>query len=251
MQPIVSIALRAAQSAADKINYTIENIDKLMDEGDSREDVLKKAFEDAAWRARKAIRNAHTKHHIDSPQIGMEESREWDGQSKWVVDVASGINNIKAGYPGFLVNVSLYTKDKIDVAAIVDPMSEDFMTAQRGRGVQANERRVRAVYAPIANATASLQTADIDLITQWHSRTSELRMTGCGLLNFVHLAAGKTNVAVAQNLSPADMATAMLIAQESGALTGNATGAPVKMDSGELMAAAPRLFKHIVASNMA
>lgn len=249
MQPIVSIALRAAQSAADKINYTIENMDNLMDEGDSREDVLKKAFDDAAWRARKAIRNAHTKHHIDSPQIGMEESREWDGQSKWVIDVAAGINNLKSGYPGFLVNVSLYTKDKIDVTAIVDPMTEDYMTAQRGRGVQLNERRVRADTASINAATVAIHSTDIELVTQWSQRTTELRMTGCGLLNFVHLAAGRTHVAVAQNLTPADMATAMLISQESGALTGNAKGGPVKMDSGELMAAAPRLFKQIVGSN--
>jgi myo-inositol-1(or 4)-monophosphatase len=249
MQPIVSIALRAAQSAADKINYTIQNMDNLMDEGDSREDVLKKAFDDAAWRARKSIRNAHTKHHIDSPQIGMEESREWDGQSKWVIDVAAGLKNLKSGFPGFLVNVSLYTKDKIDVTAIVDPMSEDYMTAQRGRGVQLNERRVRADAAPINAATVAIQTSDIELLTTWSQRTAELRITGCGLLNFVYLASGRTHVAIAQDLSSADMATAMLIAQESGALTGNAHGGPVKMDSGELMAAAPRLFKQIVATS--
>lgn len=127
MQPILAIALRAAQSAADKLNYTVLNILSLTADGDSRKDVFDKAIEDAAWRARKTIRNAHTQHHIDSVQLGMEESRDWDKQSRWVIDVACGEENLRQGLPGFVVNVALYTKDKIDCVAIVDPMSGDYM----------------------------------------------------------------------------------------------------------------------------
>lgn len=248
MQPIVSIALRAAQSAADKINYTLLNMANLTAEGATREEVLNKAIEDAAWRARKTIRNAHTKHHIDSVQLGLEESRDWDRQSKWVIDVASGETNLRAGFPGFLINIALYTKDKIDVVAIVDPMTGDHITAQRGRALQMNERRIRAEVVPFNQAIIAIDTPDFDVVAHWRQRTPLIRMTGCPLYNFVLLASGKANIAIAQNMSPSDMASAMLIATESGALTGNAKGGPVAIAKGELLAAAPKLYKQAVSA---
>ena len=246
MQPILTIALRAAQSAADKLNYTVNNISQLTAEGDTRKDVYDKAIEDAAWRARKTIRTAHTKHHIDSVQIGLEESRDWDGQSSWIIDVACGESNLRSGYPVFLVNVALYTKGKIDCAAIVNPMTEEFITVSKGRGVQIRERRVRAEYTPLSNAICAIETQRIDVLTKWFENTASIRTTGCGLQAFVDLVAGRTQIAVADGLSPSDMATAILLTQEAGALTGDLNARPVKIDKGELIAAAPKLFKQLL-----
>lgn len=246
MQPILTIALRAAQGAADKLNYTVNNISQLTAEGETRKDIFDKAIEDAAWRARKAIRAAHTAHHIESVHIGMEESREWDGQSQWLIDVASGESNLRQGYPNFLVNVALFTKGKIDCVAIVNPMTEEWLVVSKGRGVQFGERRVRAEYTPLQNALCAITTDSSETLTRWWDTAAELRMTGCALQNFVDLAAGRVHVAVADNLSKADISSAMLIAQESGALTGDLQAKPVKMDKGELIAAAPKLFKQIM-----
>ena len=246
MQPILTIALRAAQSAADKLNYTVTNINQLTAEGESRKTIFDKAIEDAAWRARKVIRAAHSAHHIESVQIGLEESRDWDGQSKWLIDVASGEANLRQGYPNFLVNVTLFTKNKVDCTAIVNPMTEEWLTAFKGRGVQLGERRVRVDYAPLKNALCALSVDNEDILLKWFGKAGDIRISGCPLQNFVDLAAGRVHISVAENLSPADMASALLIAQESGALTGNTQGKPVKLDSGELMAAAPKLFKQIM-----
>jgi myo-inositol-1(or 4)-monophosphatase len=248
MQPIVAIALRAAQSAADKLNYTVSSISQLTAEGETREDVFSKAIEDAAWRARKTIRNAHTKHHIDSVQLGLEESREWDGQSLWLIDVASGETNLRKGHPNFLVNIALYTKGKIDCAAVVNPMTGEFATVSKGRGVQFGDRRVRAEFTQLKNAVCAIETNDSEILAKWNDSVAALRMTGCALQNFIDLAAGRVDLAIAQNMSAADLATSMLISQEAGALTGDVNGKPLKMDRGELMAAAPRLFKQLMSS---
>lgn len=248
MLPIVTIALRAAESAADKLNYSINNIGQLTAEGETRNDVLDKAIEDAAWRARKTIRTAHTAHHIDSVQLGMEESRDWDGQSRWVIDVASGETNLRNGHTAFLVNIALYTKGKIDCLAIVNPMTSEFITASRGRGAQFGDRRVRAEFTPLKAAVCAVESNDINVIAKWHEKTGAIRVTGCPLQNFVDLAAGRVQISIAQGLSESDMASAMLLAQESGALTGDITGRPLKQDRGELMAAAPRLFKQLMTA---
>jgi len=128
-------------------------------------------------------------------------------------------------------------------------MTEQFMTASRGRGVQYTDRRVRAEYAPMAQATCAIETKNSELLSKWNETAGEIRFTGCALLNFVNLAAGLVNVAIAQNMSPSDLASSMLIVQESGALTGDAEGKPVKMDKGELMAAPPKLFKQLMSRN--
>lgn len=249
MQPILTIALRAAQSAADKLNYTVNNIPQLTAEGATRKDVFDKAIEDAAWRARKVIRAAHPKHHIESLQIGMEESRDWDGQSAWLVDVAAGEDNLRKGHPGTLISVALYTKGRIDCAALVDPLTGDNMTVSRGRGVQFNERRCRIEYTPLNQAICALETTDGELISQWLNKSHALRISGCGLLNFMSLAAGRVDVAIAQKMSPSSFNAALLIAQEMGALTGSADGKPVKADKGDLMAASPKLFKQLMAQS--
>ena len=246
MQPILTIALRAAQSAADKLNYTVTNIAQLTAEGASRKDVFDKAIEDAAWRARKTIRTAHTRHHIDSVQIGMEESREWDGQSSWMIDVAVGETNLRNGYPIFLVNISLYTKGKIDCAVVINPMTEEFLTASKGRGVQVGTRRVRTEYTPLTHAVAAVESTDSEVVSYWLEKAGGLRMTGCPLQAFVDLAAGRVNIAVADELSESDMHTAMLIAQECGALTGDLNARPVKISQGVLLAAPPKLFKQLL-----
>jgi myo-inositol-1(or 4)-monophosphatase len=246
MQPILTIALRAAQSAADKLSYTVQNIAQLTAEGESRKDVFDKAIEDAAWRARKVIRAAHTRHHIDSVQIGLEESREWDGQSRWLIDVAAGESNLRNGYPVFLVNVALFTKGKIDAVAIVNPMTEEFLVASKGRGVQFGERRVRCEYTPLNNAVAAVETTDIEVFHRWFDAAAAIRTTGCPLQAFIDFAAGRVNIAVAQNMSEADLHSAMLIAQEAGALTGDISAHPVKLSKGELLAAPPKLFKQLL-----
>lgn len=247
MQPILTIALRAAQSAADKLNYTASNIAQLTAEGDSRKDIFDKAIEDAAWRARKAIRAAHTAHHIESIQIGMEESRDWDGQSRWLIDVAAGENNLRLGYPSTLVNIALYTKGKIDCVAVVNPLTGEWLVASKGRGVQLGERRVRADYTPLKSALCALSTTNDQTLLHWFNQANDIRISGCALQNFVDLAAGRVHIAVADQLTDADIASAMLIAQESGALTGDLQGKPVKLDKGELLAATPKLFKQVLS----
>lgn len=247
MQPILTIALRAAQSAADKLNYTVTNIAQLTADGASRKDVFDKAIDDAAWRARKSIRTAHTRHHIDSVQIGMEESRDWDGQSSWLIDVAAGETNLRNGYPAFLVNVALYTKGKIDCVVVVNPMTEEFLTASKGRGVQVGTRRVRSEFTPLNMAVAAVESNSPELFTIWCEKAAGIRTTGCGLQAFVDMAAGRVNIAVADDLSDADIHAALLIAQEAGALTGDLTGRPVKFTKGELLAAPPKLFKQLLS----
>ncbi|MHA7879972.1 MAG: inositol monophosphatase family protein [Saccharospirillum sp.] len=248
MQPILTIALRAARAAADKLSYTLANIEALTVEGDSRKDVFDKAIVDAAWRARKAIRKAHQRHHIDSLHIGMDESRDYDGQSCWKINVLSGEDNYRSGYPGFLINISFYLKDRIEATTLLDPTTGDEFTAMRGRGVQLNERRVRVQGDHLDRAMAAIECRRFEDYAAFAGQVKQLRISGCGLLNMAHLVAGRVQLAFADDLNDIDFAAASLLAQEAGALAGDRNGGPASAKSGELLAAAPKVFKQYLAS---
>lgn len=247
MQPILTIALRAAQGAADKLSYTL---DQLMqsNEPEKRQEILDKAIEDAAWRARKAIRAAHGRHHIDCVQLGFEESRDWDGQSRWLIDVCTGELNLRCGYPAFLVNIALYSQDKIDCAVVYNPANETFISVAKGRGVHCRNRRVRAQLTTLPQALCGVETKRGELLAHWCQRSAGVRTTGCGLQAFIDLALGHVQIAIAEELSPAEINTALLIVQEAGALSGDLNGRPLKTSGGELLAASPKLFKQLLSS---
>jgi len=248
MQPIQNIALRAARGGADKLSYTLSNIESLTVEGASRKDVFDKAIEDAAWRARKAIRKAHQRHHIDSLHIGMDESRDHDGQSCWKINVLAGEYNYRSGFPGYLINIAYYVKDRIEAVALLDPVTGDEYTAMRGRGMQLNERRMRADGTSLDNAIAAIDSSDFSQAQRWAERTAALRVTGCGLLNIAYLATGRVQLAYADNLNDYDFHAASLLIQESGALSGDRNGGPASASKAELLAAAPKVFKQALAS---
>ncbi|MCH8529360.1 MAG: hypothetical protein LAT65_00785 [Saccharospirillum sp.] len=248
MQPILTIALRAARGAADKLSYTLANIDSLTVEGDSRKDVFDKAIEDAAWRARKAIRKVHQRHHIDSLHIGMEESRDYDGQSCWKINVLSGEDNYRSGYPGFLVNISYFVKDRIEATALLDPISGDEFTAMRGRGVQLNERRVRAQGDHLDRTMAAVDCRHFEDYQAFANHVKQLRISGCGLLNIANLVAGRVQLAFADDLNDIDFAAAGLLVQEAGALAGDRNGGPASNKTNELLAATPKVFKQFLAA---
>ncbi|WP_108125049.1 inositol monophosphatase family protein [Saccharospirillum mangrovi] len=249
MQPILTIALRAARAAADKLSYTLANIDSLTAEGDSRETVFDKAIEDAAWRARKAIRKAHQRHHIDCLQIGRDESRDYDGESVWQINIISGEANYRTGYPGYLINISYYRSDRIEAVALLDPASGDEFGAMRGRGAQLNERRLRVANVSLDSALAAIEATDMTETARWSERVAGVRVTGCGLLSLANLVAGRVQLAYADNLNAIDFAAASLLLQEAGALSGDRNGGPASAKKGELLAAAPKTFKQWLAAH--
>lgn len=246
MQPTLNIALRAARSAADKLSYTQINIASLTAEGATRKEVFDKAIDDAAWRARKAIRKAHQRHHIDSLHLGMDESRDYDGHSCWKLNVLAGESNYRRGYPGYLVSIAYYSKDRIEAAALLDPVTGDEFTAMRGRGVQLNERRMRVEATGLESALAGIETRDVTEIARWADKVAELRVSGCALLSMAYLAAGRVQLAYADHLNDYDFPVASLMIQESGALSGDRHGGPASAQKGELLAASPKLFKQLL-----
>jgi myo-inositol-1(or 4)-monophosphatase len=69
-----------------------------------------------------------------------------------------------------------------------------------------------------------------------------LRRPGAASLDLVYVAAGRYDGFFESELKPWDMAAGALIVTEAGGLVGNYRGEEGFMESGEIMAANPRIF---------
>lgn len=238
MQPTLTIALRAADSAADKLNYTLENLGMLMAEGASKAEVIAKAIDDAAYRVEKVISNAYENEKVFFTH---QQSPTSADKNYWQAAIICGQQNFAHGFPFFALVVAKIAEGKIEHVAVVNPMNEDKYTASRGRGAQFNERRIRTnkQVNPSSAFVASYKPSNVEF--------SGLRMTGCSVLDIVATAAGQFDAAFAKVEHPFELQAALVVAHEAGCLSGTEQGSTLNSHATEAMVANAKLFKKLIS----
>ena len=249
MQPTLTIALRAARAAAEKLKYTHDQKPTALAEGKSAQAVLEDAIEGASIRVGKVIRKAHPGHNIEVLQTGLNEARTPEDDILWRINLLSGAENYEFGMPDVAVSVAYLVKGKVEHAAVVNPFTEEEYTATRGRGMQHSGRRVRVSnQKKLSGALVAL--ADISLtdglVAQLQEQEARIRISGCGLLDLANAASGRVSVALVNHLNEYELQVASLFAQEAGGLTSTLTGQPVKSDSAQMLIANAKLFKALM-----
>jgi len=242
MHPTLTIALRAAQAAADKLAFVTNNLDMLTAEGDSHSKVVESALDDAAYRCEKIITNSFEDAKIFYAHESTIPTK--DNQEYWYVNVLSGSNNFAVGLGYFSVVVSQYKLGKIENTIIVNPMTEEVYSASKGRGAQYNEKKIRC------KQKREVQDAAIANFAQngWDEGSLFTRINGDSVLDLCHLASGQFDAVFADVGHPMDLHAALLVTSEAGALSGTPTGAPLKSTDTQALLANAKLFKALIVS---
>jgi len=242
MHPTLTIALRAAQAAADKLAYVTNNLDMLTAEGDSHSKVVEKALDDAAYRCEKIITNAFEDAKIFYAHESTIPTK--DNQEYWYVNVLAGSNNFAVGFGYFCVVVSQYKSGKIENTIIVNPMAEEVYSASKGRGAQYNEKKIRCKQKREISDSAIANFEKND----WDNGSLFTRITGCSVLDLCHLASGQFDAVFAKVDHPMDLQASLLVTSEAGALSGTPQGAPLKSDATLALVANAKLFKTLIVN---
>jgi len=239
MHPTLNIALRAARSAADKLSYVSDNFPALMAEGDTKQQVIEKAMDDASYRVEKTITNAY-----DGVKVffAHQAGPTSDDKDYWVINVLCGSKNFLMGFPYFCVIASQYANGRIENTAIVNPMDQNEFIASRGRGAQFKDKRIRCSnQRDISQAVI----ADFDGHAQG-VKGGFSRITGCSVLDIAYSAASKIDAVYAKVEHPMELDAALLIANEAGCLSGSLTGATLAKGATTAIAANAKLFKQLI-----
>ncbi len=250
MHPMLNIAVRAARNAGEIIVRHSNRIDELTITRKDRNDFVSEVDRQAEDEIIAIIRKSYPDHAILAEESGEREGKNDD--FLWIIDPLDGTTNFLHGMPQFAVSIALQHKGRLEQGVVYDPMRQELFTASRGSGAFLDNRRIR-VSKQVGLAGALLGTG-FPYKDQEHLETylamfkalivdsAGIRRPGSAALDLAYVAAGRFDGFWEIGLNPWDMAAGILLVREAGGLVGDFAGGHDYMKSGNVVAAAPKLF---------
>ncbi len=178
-----------------------------------------------------------------------EEGGRRDGADKthtWIVDPLDGTTNFLHGIPQFAISIALEREGMIVAAVVYNPVTEEFFTAERGKGAFLNDRRLRvAARQRLENAVVACGLphrgrGDLALFRKEFAAVQEqvtgLRRFGAASLDLAWTAAGRFDAFWERDLSPWDMAAGVLLVREAGGYVTDLDGGDGMLAKGHILA---------------
>ncbi len=165
----------------------------------------------------------------------------------WLIEPINGIENFKRGIPIFAICIAVI-KDKDTIAsAIFDPVRDEFIFAEKGKGAYLNGRRIRVSNRiNLKNSLISVEINSEDKILNMLFDLKEidknnLRFFLCSALSFSWVSCGKIECFFSNNINQSVLECGKLILRESGGYFSEHTTS----DKTRLIAANPIIHKHL------
>lgn len=195
------------------------------------------------------IRRAFPDHAVVCEEGGI---RRADGEWQWLVDPLDGTANFVHGFPHYAVSIALLRRGTPVIGVIFDPFKNELFLAERGEGATLNQRKIRVSetatlpgaligtgipYRPDQDLEAYLETL------RTIAREANVRRAGAAALDLAYVACARLDGFWEFGLRPWDVAAGVVIVREAGGLVGEPAGDGDCLESGDVMAANPALFK--------
>ncbi|MEE9493087.1 MAG: inositol-1-monophosphatase [Gammaproteobacteria bacterium] len=252
MHPMLNIAIRAARKAGDIIVRSLSRVEQLKIDQKDRNDFVTEVDRKAEEEIIYVIRKAYPDHAILAEESGSHEGNEFE----WIIDPLDGTTNFLHGFPQFSVSIALRQKGRLEQAVVYDPMRQELFTATRGGGAFLDDRRIRV--SQRRSLEGALLGTGFPYRDQTHMDTylemfkalaknaAGIRRPGSAALDLSYVAAGRLDGFWELDLNIWDMAAGVLLIREAGGLVGDLAGGHDFLESGNIVAATPKLFPHIL-----
>lgn len=252
MHPMLNIAVRAARNAGRIISRNMDRVDTLTIETKQRNEFVTEVDRQAEAEIIQTLHRSYPDHAFWAEESG----RQGDSDYVWIIDPLDGTTNFIHGFPQFAVSIALQHKGRIEHGVIYDPVNDELFTASRGEGVAVNNRKLRV--SKQRNLTGALigtgfpYRDDQDLETylkifrKFIGATAGLRRPGAASLDLAYVAAGRLDGFFEMDLKPWDIAAGGLMVREAGGLVGDLTGGEDWLNSGNIVAANPKVFHEML-----
>ncbi len=256
MQPTVSIGLKAARAASEQLFRSLEKLDIVRNDTQNLGQFISDTAQNAERTAAYNLFKAHPEHQITGVHSGAIELGETaakhvsDTGHSWHIDPLSGLNNYAHGLPMFAFCLICKVKGRTEHVIIINPVTSEEFTASRGQGAQLNGRRIRVstlkelqTSLVMQESAAAHQPRHLKVHQALAAKGAQLQTQGSPALALAYTAAGRADACCLQGADSVELEAGALLVQEAGGLLGNIDGGNPKLDSGNLVAANPKLFK--------
>ncbi len=254
MNPMLNIAISAARAAGNIIMRHYNRIESLSVRSKQRNDFVSEVDHMAEQEIIRIIRRAHPQHGILAEESG--PSRSQNNHYQWIIDPLDGTTNYLHGFPQFAVSIGLKYKTHLQLGVVYDPFKEEMFCANRGEGATLNNHKIRV--SPLPNLNDALLGTGIpfridqDIETYLKTlkglikHTAGIRRAGSAALDLAYVAAGRLDGFWEFNLKPWDIAAGVALIQEAGGLVGDTSGGHTHLETGNIVAGNPKVFKAIL-----
>lgn len=183
----------------------------------------------------------------DDAILGEEGGTSGDARSgRWIVDPLDGTTNYAHGYRCFSVSIAYESGDGLQVGVVYDPMADELFSAAAGAGAHLNGAQLHASarsdlrdgllvtgFPPIG---ADDDLENLRVMGRFMRRAQAIRRDGSAALDLCYVAAGRFEGFWEAGLHAWDVAAGALIVNEGGGRVSDYSGAPLRIDCGELIA---------------
>ena len=253
MHPALTIAKRAAVSAGRILLRHFDQLERLTVTEKQRSDFVSEADIQAEQDIINVLRKTYPSHRILAEESGVLDG---DAENEWIIDPLDGTTNFLHGIPHFAISIAFRHKNRLEVGLVYDPIRQELFTAARGQGAQLNERRIRVSGVNLLeNALLGTgfpfrypqhQAAYLRFFNNIFGRCVEIRRAGAASLDLSYVAAGRLDGFWELGLQPWDLAAGVLLVQEAGGLSSDFAGTHESMNSGQIVAGNPKVFKALL-----
>lgn len=253
---MLNIAIRAARRAGNLISNTIDQVDRLDVTEKATNDFVTQVDRQAEESIISVLHDAYPDHDILAEESGDTSGNKGNSDFQWIIDPLDGTTNFLHGFPQFAVSICLTHKGRMEHAVIYDPTRQELFTASRGAGAILNDRRLRVSARKSLNGALLgtgfpfKQQDDLDTYLATFKAlfptTAGIRRPGSAALDLAYVAAGRLDGFWEIGLKPWDMAAGALLIQEAGGLIGDFSGGNDYLQTGNVVAGNPKIFKEIL-----
>lgn len=161
-----------------------------------------------------------------------------DSRFTWVIDPLDGTRNFASGIPHFSVVIALARGDHVVLGATYDPMRDELFLAQEGEGATLNGRPIhvsqkRDLQQCLIGYDMSYDDDQarysLELVLSLWPGIQTVRVMGSSALGLAYAAAGRLDLYFHPTLNPWDLASGLILAQESGAAAVDKGGRPARL----------------------
>ena len=253
MHPTLNIAVRAARAAGTIIYRSMNKVENLKVTTKAANDFVSDVDRQAEQAIIETIRKSYPDHAIKA-----EENGELEGNPdfQWIIDPLDGTTNFLHGFPQFAVSIAFKQNGRLSQGVVFNPVNQELFTASRGEGAMLNDRRLRV--SKQKGLEGALLGTGFPFKDQQHldtyletfkalfPMTAGIRRPGSAALDLAYVAAGRLDGFWEIALNEWDIAAGALLIKEAGGLVGDFSGGDEYLDSGNVVAGTPKVFKEIL-----
>ncbi|MEW8028114.1 MAG: inositol monophosphatase family protein [Candidatus Thiodiazotropha sp.] len=242
MNPMLTIAVRAAREAGRIITRNFNRIDRLTISDKGSNDFVSEVDRNAEAVIINLLREKYPNHAI----LAEESGKQGDDDYIWIIDPLDGTTNFLHGFPQFAVSIALKIKGRLEVGVVYDPVSEEMYAACRGEGALLNDKKIRVSGRKGLNGAllgTGLPYRDFRFTDNYMGMLKALikdsagvRRPGSAALDFAYVAAGRMDGFWELGLREWDFAAGALLVREAGGLVTDIGGGERYLETGNVIA---------------